>query len=191
MLHDGPPHASNFGYAYAKRLLDISNRAYAAQHECNFTAVIPTNVYGPDDNFGEGCHFIPAIIHSVAQAKENQLQKIQVPGSGIALRQFLYSRDLAKIMIWTLRMYNSSEPLIVSVDQVQETSIKAVVEMVCELSGFVGSVEWDTSKTDGQLRKTADNTRLKNQIGNFEFTRLQQGASEYSFSYLLTIMEPC
>ena len=156
-------------------MLDISNQAYSSQHHCNFTAVIPTNVYGPYDDFREGCHFIPAMIQRVVEAKQKGLVKIQVPGSGKALRQFIYSRDLAKIMIWMLRMYDSSEPLIVSVDQDQEISIKAAVELICELSMFSGHVEWDISQTDGQLKKTADVTRMKRLIGNFDFTPLQKG----------------
>ena len=176
MLHNGPPHHSNFGYAYAKRILDISNRAYASQYGCNYTAVIPTNVYGPHDSFGEGCHFIPAMIRRATQARDEGLTKIQVPGSGKALRQFIYSRDLAKCIIWTLRYYNEPEPLIISVDQDQEISIEAAVNHICTLSGFKGHVEWDPVQTDGQIRKTADNSRMKELLREFNFTQLRQGS---------------
>ena len=94
MLHDGPPHSSNFAYAHAKRMLDVSSRAYRAQHGCNFITIIPTNIYGPHDNFGDGCHVIPAIIKRVAAAKNNGDGEMRVPGTGKALRQFIYSRDL-------------------------------------------------------------------------------------------------
>ena len=175
MLHNGPPHDSNFGYAYAKRMLDVSNRAYHAQYGCNFTSVIPTNIFGPDDNFGEGCHFVPSIIKRVIQAKDEGISKIAVPGRGKALRQFIYSRDLGRLMIWTLRHHHTPEPLILSVDPEDEVSIYDVVHMVCRLSDYRGTVEWETDKTDGQLKKTACNRRLKQMVGNLDFTPLEQG----------------
>lgn len=175
ILHDGPPHPSNYGYAYAKRMLDISSRAYRQQYGCNFTSVIPTNLYGPNDNFSEGCHFIPGVIKRVAQAKQSKASVMVVPGSGRALRQFLYSRDLARVLIWALRNYDEAEPFIISVDPDQEVSIKDAVEMVSEYSGFEGVIQWDTSATDGQLRKTADNARMRALLENFEFTTLEQG----------------
>lgn len=179
MLHDGPPHPSNYGYAHAKRMLDITSRAYRQQHGCNFTCVIPTNLYGPNDNFSEGCHFIPGIIKRVTQAKQSNAGVMVVPGSGRALRQFLYSRDLARVLIWTLRKYNEAEPFIVSVDPEQEVSIKDAVTMVSESSGFQGAIQWDTSATDGQLRKTADNARMRALLGDFKFTTLEQGMPSF------------
>lgn len=97
-----------------------------------------------------------------------------VPGSGRALRQFLYSRDLARILIWALRNYDEVEPFIISVDPNQEMSIKDAVTMVSESSGFEGVIQLDTNATDG-LRKTADNTRMRALLGNFELTTLEQG----------------
>lgn len=175
MLHDGPPHPSNYGYAYAKRMLDISSQAYRHQYGNNFTCVIPTNLYGPNDNFSEGCHFIPGVIKRVAKAKQSNASVMVVPGSGRALRQFLYSRDLARVLIWALRNYDEAEPFIVSVDPDQEVSIKDAVAMVSESSGFEGTIQWDTGATDGQLRKTADNARMRALLGNFKFTTLEQG----------------
>lgn len=156
-------------------MLDVSSRAYRQQYGCNFTCVIPTNLYGPNDNFSEGCHFIPGIIKRVAQAKQSKASVMVVPGSGRALRQFLYSRDLARVLIWALRNYDEAEPFIISVDPDDEVSIKDAVEMVSEFSGFEGVIQWDTSATDGQLRKTADNARMRALLGNFKFTTLEQG----------------
>ena len=177
MLHDGPPHSSNFAYAHAKRMLDVSSRAYRAQHGCNFITIIPTNIYGPHDNFGDGCHVIPAIIKRVAAAKNNGDGEMRVPGTGKALRQFIYSRDLAKLIISSLRSYNDPQPLILSVDAEEETTIKKAVELICEESAYTGSVIWDSSQSDGQLRKTADNRRLKSLVPDFDFTPIRQGMS--------------
>ena len=92
MLHDGPPHSSNEGYAYAKRLIDTMNRAYAEEYGCNFTSIIPTNIYGPADNFSiQNGHVIPGLIHKCYNAKKDNTP-FTIWGSGTPLRQFIYSR---------------------------------------------------------------------------------------------------
>lgn len=92
MLHDGPPHPSNEGYAYAKRLIDTMNRAYAEEYGCNFTSIIPTNIYGPHDNFSiKNGHVIPGLIHKCYIAKRDNTP-FTIWGSGKPLRQFVYSR---------------------------------------------------------------------------------------------------
>ncbi|XP_078459764.1 GDP-L-fucose synthase isoform X2 [Lampetra planeri] len=97
MVHDGPPHPSNFGYSYAKRLIDIQNRGYWEQHGCRFTSVIPTNVFGPHDNFNiEDGHVLPSLIHKVYLAKRDETS-LQVWGTGSPRRQFIYSL-LGKMM---------------------------------------------------------------------------------------------
>lgn len=195
MLHDGPPHDSNFAYAHAKRMLEVSSRAYRRQFGCQFVTVIPTNIYGPHDNFGEGCHFVPAIIKRVVEAKARQGggggggdkdRDIVITGTGQARRQFIYSRDLARLIIFVLRHYNddvgdSAQPLILSVDPAHEVTIRDVVEAVCAESGYRGAVTWiGDTQADGQLRKTADNARLK------ELLRLHMGEGGDSRSFELT-----
>lgn len=121
-IHNGPPHDSNFGYSYAKRLIDITNRAYHEQYNHIFTSIIPCNVYGPYDNFHPtASHVIPGMIQRLHRImyEENtevpQEQKVfNVFGTGKPLRQFIYSFDLAKLSIWVLRNYDSHEPIILS-----------------------------------------------------------------------------
>jgi GDP-L-fucose synthase len=111
MLHTGPPHSSNAGYAYAKRMIDVLNRCYNEEYGCQFTSVIPTNIYGPHDNFNlEDSHVIPGLIHKACIAKDAGTDFV-VWGSGTPLRQFIYSNDLAKLMIWTLRSYDVRWPV--------------------------------------------------------------------------------
>ncbi|RWS03243.1 hypothetical protein B4U80_06617, partial [Leptotrombidium deliense] len=112
MLHLGPPHESTFGYSYAKRMIDVWNQAYSRKHsalstKAIFTSVVPTNVYGPFDNFNiQHCHVIPGTIHraylAVEEAKEksSKVAKLKVYGSGKAKRQFIYSLDLARLIVW-------------------------------------------------------------------------------------------
>lgn len=178
MIHNGPPHDSNFGYSYAKRLIDIQNRAYHAQHGCNFTSVIPTNVFGPFDNFNlEDGHVLPGLIHKTYEAKKNGTP-LTIWGSGKPLRQFIYSNDLAKLIVWVLREYNEIDPIILSVDEEQEVSIKDVALAVAEAFDFKGEVIFDTTKSDGQYKKTASNEKLRKYKPDFVFTPFKEAVKE-------------
>merc|ERR1712096_242762 len=140
MIHNGPPHDSNFAYAYAKRMIDAANKAYNQQYGCKFTSVIPTNIYGPHDNFElEDAHVIPALIHKCYLAQKNG-EKLCCFGTGAPLRQFIYSRDLAKLMIWVLDEYDDVDPIILSVDESVEVSIKDVVELIAKHMKFEGEI---------------------------------------------------
>jgi len=170
-IHLGPPHESNFGYAYAKRMIDITNRAYHDEHGSNFASAIPTNVFGPNDNFGlDEAHVIPALIHKCILAKRNNTP-FTVFGSGRPLRQFIYSYDIAKLFVWQLREYDSVEPIILSVGEDEEISIKEVADAVVAAVGFEGEYGFDPSRADGQSRKPASNEKLISLLGSkFEFT---------------------
>merc|ERR1711920_515448 len=114
MLHNGPPHTSNLGYSCAKRMVDVLNHCYKDQYDLNYTSVIPTNIYGEFD--------------------------LTIWGSGSPLRQFIYSKDLAWLTVWTLRNYDSVEPIILSVDEEAEVSIKTVAEAIAKAMDFQGKV---------------------------------------------------
>ncbi|TFK87289.1 epimerase-domain-containing protein [Polyporus arcularius HHB13444] len=179
-IHLGLPHESNFGYAHAKRLVDIQNRAYKDQYGDNFTSAIPTNVFGPHDNYDlESAHVLPALVHRCYLAKKNNTPFV-VWGSGKPLRQFIYSRDLAKLFIWQLRNYDDVEPLILSVGEDEEVSIKEVADAVVKALGFKGEYKFDTSKADGQFRKPASNKKLLGLIKDtgFKFTPFDQALQE-------------
>lgn len=178
MVHNGPPHDSNFGYSYAKRMIDVQNKAYHQQHGCNFTSVIPTNVFGPHDNFNlEDGHVIPGLINKIYHAKKEG-NPFVVWGTGKARRQFIYSLDLARLMIWVLREYDEPSPIILSVGEEDEVSIKEAVEMIVEAMDFKGELTYDTSKSDGQFKKTASNAKLKKYRPDFKFTDIKQALKE-------------
>jgi GDP-L-fucose synthase len=140
--------------------------------------VIPTNVYGPWDNFDlEDSHVIPGLIHKCILAKKSNTSFV-VSGTGSPLRQFIYSRDLGKLFIWTLRYYDDIDPLILSVDESAEVSIKNVAEIISHAAKFDGIIEWDKTKADGQYKKTADNSKLRRLLPDFEFTPLSEGIKE-------------
>jgi len=178
MLHNGPPHASNEGYAYAKRLIDTMNRAYAEEYGCNFTSIIPTNIYGPHDNFSiENGHVIPGLIHKCYKAKQENTP-FTIWGSGTPLRQFIYSLDLAELTVWTMREYHSPLPITLSVDEDAEVSIKEVAYAVKKAMGFTGEIVFDTTKADGQFKKTACNKKLRGYRPDYKFTSMEDGVQK-------------
>ncbi|XP_019740943.1 GDP-L-fucose synthase [Hippocampus comes] len=178
MIHNGPPHESNFGYAYAKRMVDVQNRAYFQQHGRHYTAVIPTNVFGPHDNFSiEDGHVLPGLIHKTYIAKKEG-KPLVVWGSGTPQRQFVYSLDLARLLLWVLMEYPEVEPIILSVGEEDEVSIKDAADAVVQALDFKGQVVYDKSKSDGQLKKTASNAKLCRYRPDFRFTPFKQALKE-------------
>mmetsp|Transcript_2694 Transcript_2694/g.3677 ORF Transcript_2694/g.3677 Transcript_2694/m.3677 type:complete len:319 (-) Transcript_2694:199-1155(-) len=175
MIHAGPPHSSNEGYAYAKRMIDVMNRCYADEYCAKFTSVIPTNIFGEFDNFSiQNGHVIPGLIHKCYLAKQNNTS-FTVWGSGTPLRQFIYSLDLAKLTVWVLREYDSTDSIILSVDEKDEVSIKDVALMIADAMEFPRDrVVFDTTKADGQFKKTASNKKLRTYLPDFQFTPMDQ-----------------
>ena len=175
MLHNGPPHHSNDAYAYAKRMLEIQSKAYQQQYDKNFICDIPTNIYGPDDNYSlEDGHVIPSLIHRCYLNKKNN-EKFVVRGTGKPLRQFIYSEDLAKLMLWTLEKYNSRDSIILSVNEKDETSIENVARLIARSYDYEDNIIFDDSYSDGQFKKTANNSKLMNLIKEFNFTKIDDG----------------
>jgi GDP-L-fucose synthase len=175
-IHLGPPHFSNDAYAHSKRMADIQIRAYKEQYGLNYKSVIPTNIYGPNDNYSiTNGHVIPSLIHKCFLARENKTDLV-IWGSGNPLREFIFSKDIAKLTEWVLENYNENEPIILSTSE--EISIKKVVEIIVEIMNFKGNVTYDTSKPEGQFRKPSDNSKIKNYLPNFKFTTLYDGLKE-------------
>jgi GDP-L-fucose synthase len=175
-IHLGPPHFSNDAYAYAKRMADIQIRAYKEQYGLNYKSVIPCNIYGPNDNYDiVNGHVLPSLIHKCYLARENNTT-LNIWGSGKPLREFIFSKDVAKLTEWVLDNYDENEPIILSTSE--EISIMDVVGVIVELMNFKGDVIFDASKPDGQFRKPSDNSKIKHYLPNFRFTPLYDGLKE-------------
>jgi GDP-L-fucose synthase len=171
-FHDGPPHQSNFGYAYAKRMVDVYSRALRQQYGCNFICAVPNNLYGLHDNFDlENGHVIPAIIRKIYDAKLTNKTPV-FWGTGDNLREFTFASDVSKILLFLLENYD--EPLPVNIGTIEERSIKSVVDSVCQYMRYTGPVRWDKSRPSGQFRKPSSNSKLlgfgwkKENYTNFE-----------------------
>ena len=172
----GEPHSSNYPYAYAKRMADVQIRAYREQYGINYTSIIPSNIYGPNDNFNlDHGHVMPMLIHKLYLAKKNKTD-FTVWGSGKPLREFIYSKDIAKISQWVLENYEGTDPLIISGDE--EVSIKDLVDLLVQEFNFKGNVIFDSTKPDGQYKKPSDNSKIKELMPNFKYTSFEKGIKE-------------
>lgn len=176
-LHMGPPHPSNFGYAYAKRMLEVQARAYRQQHGCNFISVIPNNLYGPNDNYDlNSGHVIPALIRKFHEAKIYGYDHVNVWGSGKPLREFTFARDAAKIILWLAENYDGAEP--VNIGNPEQISIMTLAHMIAEEVGYEGGGNFDKSKPDGQYQKPSSNEKLLSLGWKGEYTPLREGLRE-------------
>ena len=175
-IHLGPPHQSNYGYAYAKRMADVQIQAYREQYGVNYFSVIPCNIYGPGDNYDlENGHVIPALIHKFYLAKERN-EDVTIWGSGNPLREFIFSKDVAKLVELLYDNYDSGVPVILSTGE--EVSIGDMVSMIAEIFEFKGKIIFDKDKPEGQFRKPSDNSIIKEMFPDFKFTPIKEGLRE-------------
>lgn len=187
MLHDGPPHFSNDAYAYSKRMLEVQCNAYNQQYGTDYICVIPTNIYGENDNYSlEDGHVIPALIHKCYLAKTSG-EDFVVRGTGKSLRQFIYAEDLARLILWVLKNYNEKTPIILSVGERDEVSIETVAREIARAYDYEDRIRFDDSFSDGQYKKTVDNGKLMKymeedletgvggELMDFQFTGITEG----------------
>jgi GDP-L-fucose synthase len=187
-IHLGPPHNTNDSYSYAKRMADIQIRAYREQYGLNYVSVIPTNIYGPNDNFDlANGHVVPSLIHKCYLAKKNNTP-FKIWGSGKPLREFIFSKDVGRLTKWVLENYEEEEPIIFSTSK--EVSIKDVVDLIVKHMSFNGEVIWESDKPDGQFRKPSDNSKLLSYLPDFKFTSLDDGLKE-TIDWFISNYENC
>ena len=183
-LHLGPPHDSNYAYAYAKRMLDIHCQTYREQYGRNYFCIVPTNVYGPFDNFNlQDGHVIPALIHQCYIAKRDNTP-FYVKGSGKPLRQFIYSLDIAQCIHHLVMLHcdnshqgnnNQNSSVILSVGEKDEVSIGNVAKMIAKTMDY-DNIEFLVGSSDGQYKKTVDNSYLVSIMpSTFSFTPIEVG----------------
>lgn len=152
---------TNEPYAIAKIAGIKLCEAYRDQYGCNFIAGMPTNLYGPNDNYHpQNSHVIPALIRKFHEAKMQNLKSVEIWGTGTPLREFLYVDDLADACYFLLQEYN--EKMFVNIGSGTDLSIKELAETIQQVIGFEGELKFDTSKPDGTPRKLMDVTRLMN-----------------------------
>lgn len=167
-LWDGYPEETNAPYGLAKKMLLVQGEAYRQQYGFNSIFLLPTNLYGPRDNFDpSSSHVIPALIKKTLEAKESGEQKLVVWGDGSPTREFLYVGDAAEAILLATEHYNESAP--VNLGSGEEISIRELVNLTVEEIGFEGEIVWDTSKPNGQPRRKLDTSRAAEKF-NFKAT---------------------
>jgi GDP-L-fucose synthase len=159
-LLDGPLEPTNEAYAIAKIAGIKLCQAYSREYGANFISAMPTNLYGPDDNFDlETSHVLPALVRKAHEAKVRKDQKLIVWGTGEPRREFLHVDDLASACVLILEKYDSPE--IINVGCGEDISIRELAELICDVVGFDGELAWDTTKPDGTPRRLLDVTKLR------------------------------
>lgn len=150
---------TNEPYAIAKIAGIKMCEAYRAQYGCDFISVMPTNLYGPNDNYDlENSHVLPAMIRKFHEAKEFGNESMTLWGTGSPKREFLHADDLAEACVYLMGTYSESE--LVNIGTGIDVTIKELAETVKEIVGFSGSIQWDTSRPDGTPRKLMDVSKL-------------------------------
>lgn len=159
-LWDGYPEETNAPYGLAKKMLLVQSQAYKQQYNFNAVTLLPANLYGPWDNFDpSSSHVIPALIRKVLEAQAENRSEIEAWGTGSATREFLHVQDAARGIVLATENYNESDP--VNLGTGREISIKALLEMICDVCEFDGKINWNVNQPDGQPRRVLNTEKAK------------------------------
>jgi GDP-L-fucose synthase len=173
-IWNGYPEETNAPYGLAKKMMLAQLQAYRDQYGYNGIYLLPANLYGPGDNFDlHTSHVIPALIRKCVEARRQGHSAIQAWGSGRASREFLYVEDCADAIIAAAARYNESEP--VNIGNGREVVIRDLVELIAEMTGFKGEIQWQSDMPDGQPRRQLDTRRALEKFGFQARTTLEDG----------------
>lgn len=184
-LLTGALESSNDAYAIAKIAGIKMCQSYNTQYKTNYISVMPTNLYGENDNFDlETSHVLPALIRRFDEAKKNNLPSVTLWGSGTPMREFLFVDDLAEACVHLMDTYNDSS--IVNIGTGEDATIKELAGTIAKIVGYTGTLEWDTEKPDGTPRKLLDVSKLHS-LGFTHKTSLEDGIKKTYAWYLNTV----
>jgi GDP-L-fucose synthase len=176
-LWNGYPEETNAPYGLAKKMLLVQAQAYREQYGFNGIYLLPVNLYGPGDNIDlQNSHVIPAMIRKCIEARDANAPTVEVWGTGTPTREFLYVEDAARAIVLATERYDRSDPI--NLGSSVEISIKALVELIVELTGFEGTVAWDGTKPDGQPRRKLNVDRAWKEFGFRSSTPFRVGLGE-------------
>lgn len=185
-LWNGYPEETNAPYGFAKKMLTVMSDAYRKQYGLNSIVIYPSNLYGPYDHFDlETCHVIPAMIRKFTEARNARAASVTLWGDGSATREFLYAPDCVEGILLAAEHYDSSEPL--NLGTGAEISIAELAELIRRMTGYEGSVVYDTTRPNGQPRRRVDATRAQRLIGFSPATSLADGLSRTVDWYLSSV----
>lgn len=161
---NGYPQEASAPYSLAKRMLHTQSIAYWKQYKFPILILVPGNIYGPHDNYDlEAAHVIPALVRKFVEATDDQKPSLEVWGSGAPTRDFVYAGDVAAGMIAAAEQLDT--PVFMNMARGEETSIRAVVEALVNVTGYRGEIVWNTSRPEGQSRRVFDMSLAKSKLG--------------------------
>ena len=173
-LWNGYPEETNAPYGLAKKMMLVQAQAYRRQYGFNAIFLLPVNLYGPGDNFDpRSSHVIPALIKKCVDAAERKEKQVVVWGTGKATREFFYVEDAAEAIVLATERYDKDDP--VNIGPGFEISIRELISLIAELTGFRGEIVWDTTQPDGQPRRMLDTARAFREFGFKAGTDFRQG----------------
>jgi GDP-L-fucose synthase len=173
-LWNGYPEETNAPYGLAKKMMLVQAQAYRQEYGFNAIYLLPVNLYGPGDNFNpSSSHVIPALIKKCIDAKKNREKEIVVWGDGSPTREFLFVDDAAEGIVLAAEKYNDSDP--VNIGAGFEISIKDLIHLIAKLSGYEGTIIWDSSKPNGQPRRMLDTKLAQVRFGFVAKTDFEEG----------------
>ena len=180
---NGYPEETSAPYGLAKKMMLVQGQAYREEYGLNAVHLLLVNLYGPRDNFDPASsHVIPALIKKCLEARDRGDDSIEVWGTGIASREFLYIDDAAEGIVLATERYDGAEP--VNLGSGREITIRELVTMIAALTGFTGSIRWDASKPDGQPKRLLDTSRAREQFGFVARTSFEHGLRQTVDWYL-------
>ena len=176
-LWSGYPEETNAPYGLAKKMLLVQAQAYREQYGFNAIYLLPVNLYGPGDNIDlHNSHVIPAMIRKCVDAREANAKSVEVWGTGTPTREFLYVDDAARAIVLASEKYEKKDP--VNVGSSEEISIKDLIHLIAELTGYQGEIAWDRTKPDGQPRRKLNVERAWKEFGFRSSTQFRAGLAE-------------
>jgi GDP-L-fucose synthase len=176
-LWDGYPEETNAPYGLAKKMLLVQSQAYRQQYGYNAIHLLPTNLYGPRDDFSlENSHVMAALIRRFYEATRTGKDEVVLWGDGSPTREYLHARDAARAIILAAMKYNSSDPM--NIAGGTEVSIKELADLIAEMVGYEGRVSWDTSRPNGQPRRKVDASKIEAELGFTPAVDFKDGVQE-------------
>jgi len=173
-IWNGYPEETNAPYGLAKKMMLVQSQAYRQQYGFNSIFLLPVNLYGPGDNFDpKSSHVIPALIKKCFDALDSNSDTLEVWGTGLATREFFYVEDAAEAIYLAASSYNKSDP--VNIGTGSEISIKELIKLIAELTGFSGKIDWDKSKPDGQPKRMLETSKALKEFGFTARTDIRTG----------------
>ena len=173
-LWNGPPHESVINYGLTKKIMAVQGWAYRREYDFHAIHLILTNLYGPRDTFHiRRAHVVSALIKKFVDAQQQQAPEVEVWGTGKPIREFLYIEDCAEAILIATERYDDPAPI--NIGTGVGTSIRELVELVREITGFQGELRWNAEKPDGQMKKLLDVSRMKTVLRWNPATPLREG----------------